>query len=171
MDASGGPYDHAGCSVGSYVHGLVALEAAAAGEDVAALVANEWVTLAELAMAPTLGWRPGGILYEPLAEAESSDVVLLRLAPVSLMTLQGAVPDLSLVGKPQCQIVALAAAGKVLVSPGCAVLRVRTRLPAGELVAGLPAGQLEDIVGHPEVSAAADDTVARYAARGTASRA
>jgi uncharacterized protein (DUF169 family) len=33
------PSDHANCSVGSYTHGLIDLEAAAAGEDTAALQA------------------------------------------------------------------------------------------------------------------------------------
>ena len=41
MNASGGPYDHAGCSVGSYVHGLVPLEAAAGDDAVARFAARE----------------------------------------------------------------------------------------------------------------------------------
>lgn len=50
--------DHAGCSVGSYVHGMSTLEQTAAAEDTAPLVAAGWVepdTLERLATLP-----PGG---------------------------------------------------------------------------------------------------------------
>ena len=105
--------DHANCSVGSYTHGLIALEQAASGADTAALVGSGWVAEADLMAAAALPFRPGSITYQPLAEAEDPDVVLAQLSATALMTLMGAVPDLTLARKPQCVIVPLAAAGQV----------------------------------------------------------
>ena len=155
--------DHAHCSVGSYTHGFITLEEAAAGEDTAALVGSGWVTEADLATAPSVGTARAAITYEPLAEAEDADVVLVRLTASSLMTLQGACPDLSVVTKPQCQIVPLALEGRIAVSPGCAVSRVRTGLPANELTCALPARKLAGIVARLERSLAADAAVSAYA--------
>ena len=87
--------DHAHCSVGSYTHGLISLAEAAAGEDTAALVGSGWVTEADLAGAPSVAAAPAAITYEPLDEAEDADVVLVRLTASSLMSLQGACPELS----------------------------------------------------------------------------
>ena len=101
------PSDHANCSVGSYTHGLIELEAAAAGDDTATLLSSGWVAESDLANAPHLPFRPQVIRYEPLAKAEQPDVVLIRLSPRALMTLQGACPQIRLVTKPQCQIVPL----------------------------------------------------------------
>jgi len=155
--------DHAHCSVGSYTHGLISLEDAAAGQDTAALVGRGWVTPADLANAPRVASRPAAITYEPLAEAEDADVVLVRLTASSLMALQGACPELSGVTKPQCQIVPLALQGAIAVSPGCAVSRVRTGLPADELTCALPARALADIVARLTRSLAADAAVSAYA--------
>ena len=91
------------------------------------------------------------------------DVVLLHLSPSALMTLQGACPQIRLVTKPQCQIVPLAYAGEMVVSPGCAVSRARTDLPAGELTCAFHGSALPEIVGRLERSAAADHAVAEYA--------
>jgi uncharacterized protein (DUF169 family) len=154
--------DHAHCSVGSYTHGFITLEDAAAGEDTAALVGSGWVTEADLASAPSVASAPAAITYEPLEEAE--DVVLVRLTASSLMALQGACPELSLVTKPQCQIVPLALEGTIAVSPGCAVSRVRTGLPADELTCAFPARELADIVARLARSLAADAAVSAYAA-------
>jgi uncharacterized protein (DUF169 family) len=155
--------DHAHCSVGSYTHGFISLTEAAAGEDTEALVASGWVTEADLAGAPSVGEAPAAITYEPLDEAEDADVVLARLTASSLMSLQGACPELSLVTKPQCQIVPLALEGRIVVSPGCAVSRVRTGLPADELMCALPARELPGIVARLERSLAADAAVSAYA--------
>lgn len=155
--------DHAHCSVGSYTHGLISLEDAAAGQDTAALVGTGWVTRADLANAPRVETRPAAITYEPLAEAEDADVVLVRLTASSLMSLQGACPELSVVTKPQCQIVPLALQGTIAVSPGCAVSRVRTGLPAGELTCALPARDLPGIIARLTRSMAADAAVSAYA--------
>jgi uncharacterized protein (DUF169 family) len=157
------PSDHANCSVGSYTHGLIDLEAAAAGDDTAALLGSGWVGRSDLANAPHLPFRPQIIRYEPLAEANQIDVVLLRLSPRALMTLQGACPQIRLVTKPQCQIVPLAYAGEMIVSPGCAVSRARTGLPADELTCAFHGNALPEIVGRIERSAAADQAVTEYA--------
>jgi uncharacterized protein (DUF169 family) len=157
------PSDHGNCSVGSYTHGLIDLEAAAAGDDTAALLSSGWVGESELANAPHLPFRPQKICYEPLAGANQMDVVLLHLSPSALMTLQGACPQIRLVTKPQCQIVPLAYAGEMVVSPGCAVSRARTNLPAGELTCAFHGSALPEIVGRLERSAAVDHAVAEYA--------
>lgn len=155
--------DHANCSVGSYTHGLLSLGEAAAAQDTAALVGSGWVTEAALGSAPHIATRPAAITYEPLDEAEDADVVLVRLTAASLMTLQGACPALVMVTKPQCQIVPLALQGTIAVSPGCAVSRVRTGLPADELTCALPARDLAEIVARLERSRAADAAVSAYA--------
>jgi uncharacterized protein (DUF169 family) len=155
--------DHAHCSVGSYTHGFISLAEAAGGEDTAALVGSGWVTEADLAGTPGVAGAPAAITYEPLREAEDADVVLVRLTASSLMSLQGACPELSLVTKPQCQIVPLALEGRIAVSPGCAVSRVRTGLPAGELTCALPARDLPGIVARLERALTADAAVSAYA--------
>jgi len=155
--------DHAHCSVGSYTHGFIPLERAAVGEDTAALVGSGWVTEADLAGAPHVAATPAAITYGPLDDAEDPDVVLVRLTASSLMSLQGACPELSVVTKPQCQIVPLALDGTIAVSPGCAVSRVRTGLPADELTCALPARELAGIVARLARSHAADAAVSAYA--------
>ena len=157
------PSDHANCSVGSYTHGLIDLEAAAAGDDTATLLSSGWVAESDLANAPHLPFRPQIICYEPLAGADQPDVVLLRLSPYALMTLQGAFPQIRLVAKPQCQIVPLAYVGEMIVSPGCAVSRARTNLPAGELTWAFSGNALPEIVKRLEQTAAVDRAVAAYA--------
>ncbi len=156
--------DHAHCSLGSYTHGLIAFEQAAAGSDTAALVDSGWVDEADLMAAAVLPFRPSSITYQPLAEAEEPDVVLARLSPTALMALLGAVPELILARKPQCVIVPLAYAGQVAVSPGCAVSRTRTNLPEGELTCAIPAPDLESIIARLEASTATDLAVSEYAA-------
>lgn len=158
------PQDHAHCSVGSYTHGLISLEVAAAASDTAALVGSGWVASADLARAPRLPFHPQSITYEPLVQAENPAVVLVRLTPLSLMKLQGACPDLHLATKPQCQIVPLAYGGTAVVSPGCAVSRVRADLPSGELTCALPGSSLASIVERLRVSIGADRAVAEFAA-------
>jgi uncharacterized protein (DUF169 family) len=155
--------DHAHCSVGSYTHGLISLADAAAGEDTAALVGSGWVIEADLGSAPRVAAIPAAITYGPFAEADYADVVLVRITASSLMSLQGACPELSVVTKPQCQIVPLAFEGGIAVSPGCAVSRARTGLPSGELTCALPARELADIVARLERSLAADAAVSAYA--------
>jgi uncharacterized protein (DUF169 family) len=156
--------DHANCSVGSYTHGLIPLEQAAAGADTAALVGSGWVAEADLMAAAALPFRPSSITYQPLADAENPDVVLARLSPTALMTLLGAAPDLTLARKPQCAIVPLAHAGQVAVSPGCAVSRTRTGLPEDEMTCAIPARELQSLIERLEASTAADRAVSEFAA-------
>ncbi len=163
------PHDHAHCSIGSYTHGLIGLQAAASAPDTAALVGSGWVTATDLTGAPSLPFAPASITYGPLAHADTPDVVLVRLTPLSLMALQSACPGLRLVTKPQCQIVPLAFGGTVSVSPGCAVSRIRADLPAGELTCALPASKLALIVDQLRRSTSADRVVAEYAAADRAS--
>jgi uncharacterized protein (DUF169 family) len=156
--------DHANCSVGSYTRGLIPLEQAAAGADTAALVGSGWVGEADLMAAAALPFRPSSITYQPMSEAQNPDVVLARLSPTALMTLLGAVPDLTLARKPQCMIVPLAYGGVVAVSPGCAVSRTRTNLPDDELTCAIPARELESLIERLEASTAADRAVSEFAA-------
>jgi uncharacterized protein (DUF169 family) len=156
--------DHAHCSVGSYTHGFVELPVAAAGADTAALLGSGWVTEADLVAATHLPFPTPAIRYEPFAGAVDPDVVLVRVSPASLMTLQGACPSLRLVTKPQCQIVPLAFGGDATVSPGCAVSRARTDLPAGELTCALPAAEVPAIVERLALAVEADRVVTEFAA-------
>lgn len=155
--------DHANCSVGSYTHGLIPLEQAAAGTDTAALMSSGWVGEADLMDAAALPFRPKSITYQPLADAENPDVILARLSPTALMRLLGAAPDLTLARKPQCMIIPLAHSGSVAVSPGCAVSRTRTNLPDDELVCAIPARDLESMLARLEISTAADLAVSEFA--------
>src|SRR5260370_14579660 len=75
------PSDHANCSVGSYTHGLIDLEAAAAGDDTAALLRSGWGEESEPANPPHLPFPPQIICYEPLAGANPLDCVFRRLCP------------------------------------------------------------------------------------------
>src|SRR5262249_4859821 len=52
------PSDHSNCSVGSYTHGLIDLEAAAAADDTATLLRSGWVGESDLATAPRSAFRP-----------------------------------------------------------------------------------------------------------------
>jgi uncharacterized protein (DUF169 family) len=156
--------DHAHCSVGSYTHGFISLTEAAAGADTAALIGSGWVAAPDFLRTPAVDTRPGAISYQPLNGQPDADVVLIRLTARSLMSLQAAWPELSLVTKPQCQIVPLAMAGAVAVSPGCAVSRVRTGLPADELTCAIPAAQLPALLERLERSRMADEKVSAFAA-------
>ncbi len=156
--------DHANCSVGSYTHGLIPLEAAAAGADTAALVGSGWVGEEDLAAAPALPFTPASITYLPLTRADVVDVVLIRLSPAALTTLMGAAPDIALTGKPQCAIIPLAHAGRSAVSPGCAVSRVRTGQPADLMTCAVPGTALEGLVRRLEASTESDRIVGAFAA-------
>jgi uncharacterized protein (DUF169 family) len=155
------PADHAGCSVGSYVHGMSTLEQAAAAEDTATLVAAGWVEPATLGRLPTLPPGAARIDYVPLRELDREpQVVLLALTPEQLMAVRAAIPSLRLTGKPQCQIIPLAAAGVPCASLGCAVSRARTAADPGQMTCALPAQVLARAIGALEVAAAADQAAA-----------
>lgn len=157
--------DHAHCSVGSYTHGFLTLPSAFAHDDSQVLIDTGWVTPHDLNHAAALTTAPQSISYAPLAETIAEPaVVLVRLTPAGLMTLTAAQPYVNLVTKPQCQIVPLATAGLVAVSPGCSVSRVRTGLPTGELTAAIPGGDLTSFIDTLEIAAARDHAVAEFAA-------
>lgn len=162
---STGAADHANCSVGSYTHGFLALEEAAARDDVAAVLASGWVDHEAMASLPAVRRRPARVVYGPLAELEvAPDVVLVRINGLGLMTLKDAVPALRIEGKPQCHIVALAAEhGEVAASVGCALSRARTGMRADEMTCALPAKRLAELVAAIEAAAELDRAMGRYA--------
>lgn len=80
------------------------------------------------------------------------------------MTLSDAWPDLSIEGKPQCHIVALAKQhGQVAASVGCALSRARTGIPGTEATAAIPVAVLDTLVERLTRAPEANTAVARYA--------
>lgn len=153
--------DHAGCSVGSYVHGMSTLEQTATAEDTATLVAAGWVEPDTLERLPTLPPGAAGIDYLPLRELDRDpELVLVAVTPEQLMAVQAAIPSLQLTGKPQCQIIPLAAAGVPCASLGCAVSRARTRAHPGQMTCALPTQGLVQAIDALEAAAGADQAVA-----------
>ena len=153
--------DHAGCSVGSYVHGFTDLASAAAAEDTGMLVSAGWVEPEVLSTLPTLAAVAGGINYIPLADLSvDPDLVLLTVTPAQLMALQTAIPTLNLTGKPQCQIIPLAAGGAPCASVGCAVSRARTRMEESRMTCALPLQTFLSALAPLEKAAEADQVVA-----------
>jgi uncharacterized protein (DUF169 family) len=157
--------DHGNCSVGSVTHGFLAPSEVVDHSDVAELVGAGWVGPSVLEQLPKVTVRPGSIVYAPLGQAPiDPDVVLLRVNARQLMVLSDALPGLSIEGKPQCHIVAIAKEqGKAAASVGCALSRQRTGMRPEEMTCALPAGQLETIVEAVEKTAGIDGAVARYA--------
>ncbi len=163
------PEDHGNCSVGRVTHGLASLAEVAGNDDVAALLQSGWVSEEAVGGIPAVSKRPGAITYGPLGETPDSvepSVVLLRVNGRQMMVLSDALPGLSIEGKPQCHIVALAAEQQVAAaSVGCALSRARTGMTADEMSVALPAGQLAASVSAIESTAEVDTVVARYAAQ------
>ncbi|MGH9076967.1 MAG: DUF169 domain-containing protein [Acidimicrobiales bacterium] len=158
--------DHGNCSVGSVTHGMLEPADAAGREDVATLVGAGWAGPGVLDELPRVAPRPAAVTYAPLAEATlDPDVVLLRVNARQLMVLSDALPGLSIGGKPQCHIVAMAKQhGLAAASVGCALSRQRTGMRSDEMTCALPAANLEAVVDAVETTAATDSVVARYAA-------
>jgi len=161
------PDDH-GCSIGRVTHGLAGPEEAAGADDVAALERAGWLDPCAVSSLPAVSVRPGAITYGPLGnlpEGVEPDVVLLRVNARQLMVLSDALPELSVEGKPQCHIVALAKERATpAASVGCALSRVRTGMAPEEMTCALPAAGLEDAVGRIATAAETATAVARYAA-------
>ncbi len=157
--------DHANCSVGSYTHGFLTLEEAAARDDVATVLASGWVDEAAVGNLPHVQQPPARVVYGPLASLPvDPDVVLLRINGLALMTLKDAFPSLRIEGKPQCHIIAIAKeAGEIAASVGCALSRARTGMRSDEMTCALPAAQLGGIVHALESAADLDRAMARYA--------
>ncbi len=158
--------DHANCSVGSYTHGLLSLEAAAQRDDIGTLLESGWVGLKDFEALPKVSGEPTTITYGPLANVEGQpDVVLIRLNPLGLMILRDAFPQTAIEGKPQCHIVAIAKERREAVaSVGCALSRARTGMSAEEATCAIPGERLAEIVEKLETTADLDWSMARYAA-------
>jgi uncharacterized protein (DUF169 family) len=160
------PEDHGNCSVGSVTHGLLAPGEVIDRSDVAELVGAGWVGPGVLDELPKVAKRPGSVVYAPLGAVPiEPDVVLLRVNARQLMVLSDALPGLSIGGKPQCHIVAVAKEqGVPAASVGCVLSRQRTGMPAEEMTCALPAGQLDTMVEAIEKTSGIDGAVAGYAA-------
>jgi uncharacterized protein (DUF169 family) len=158
--------DHANCSVGSFTHGFLTLEEAAAKDDVCAVLESGWVDVAAVQSLPRVAERPAVVTYGPLADTVSApDVVFLRINGFGLMTLKDAVPSLRVEGKPQCHIVAIAKEeGEVAASVGCALSRARTGMRPEEMTCAIPGPKLEAIVSALEAAVSLDRMMASYAA-------
>jgi len=158
--------DHGNCSVGSLTHGFKTLDEVAGNSDVAALIESGWVTMDVVPQIPVVTEKPGAIIYGPLTDSVDPDVVLLRVNPKQVMVIHDAWPQMHLEGKPQCHIVAIAKEkGEVAASVGCALSRVRTGMSVHEMTCAIPAALLTDVINALTTTAAADNTVARYAGR------
>ena len=157
--------DHANCSVGSYTHGFLTLEEAAAKDDVGAVLEAGWVDQAAVMSLPHVADKPGTVVYGPLAEAPSPpDIVLLRINGLGLMTLKDAFPDMPIEGKPQCHIVAMAKEGNtVAASVGCALSRSRTGMRSEEMTCVIPGRRLAEVVDTLEATVGLDRAMASYA--------
>lgn len=160
--------DHGNCSVGRVTHGFATLDEVAGNSDVAALLESGWVNGEAVGKIPAITSRPTSISYGPLGETPDSldpTVVLLRVNGRQMMVLSDALPGMTIEGKPQCHIVALAAErGTPAASVGCALSRARTGMTSEEMTVALPARGLADTVAAVEATAEVDTVVARYAA-------
>lgn len=162
------PEDHGNCSVGRVTHGLATLAEVAGNDDVKTLLDSAWVADGDVAGLPTVSTRSAAITYGPLGyfpDGVVPDVVLVRVNGRQLMVISDAIPSLSISGKPQCQIVAIAKEERrSAASVGCALSRARTGMSPDEMTCAFPAQQLEEIVPAIESASATDNKVARYAA-------
>lgn len=159
--------DHANCSVGSLTHGFRTLEEVADNEDVAALVGAEWVSPDMFPQIPTVGETPAQVVYGPLADAPvAPDVVFLRLNGKQAMMLHDACPDIQFEGKPQCHVIPIATEqGKIALSVGCMLSRVRTGMSNNEMTCAIPAARTGEVIAALKKAVAADRQVAAYAAQ------
>jgi uncharacterized protein (DUF169 family) len=158
--------DHANCSVGSFTHGFLTLEEAAAKDDVCAVLESGWVDVASVQALPRIAQKPDTVVYGPLASTLlAPDVVLLRINGFALMTLKDAIPSLRIEGKPQCHIVAIAKEhGEVAASVGCALSRARTGMRPEEMTCAIPGARLAEVVAAVEAAVTLDRMMASYAA-------
>jgi uncharacterized protein (DUF169 family) len=160
--------DHGNCSVGKYTHGFASLQEVAGNDDVAALLASGWVTEEMVPQIPSVSSSPEAITYgrlDAVPAGVAPDVVVLRVNGRQMMVLSDSIPGLSIQGKPQCHIVAIAKEqATAAASVGCALSRARTGMRPDEMTCALPAGGLESVVESIEKTAATDSVVAKYAA-------
>lgn len=157
--------DHGNCSVGSFTHGLLSMSEIASNSDVSALLESGWVDEKAVASIPFVGRKYNYISYGPLSEgAFHPDVVLMRLNARQMMVVSDAL-GISIEGKPQCHIVAIAKdQNRVAASVGCALSRARTGMQPSEMTCAIPAAIFEEVVAAIEKASHIDTEVAKYAA-------
>jgi len=161
------PQDHGNCSVGRLTHGFAKLSDVAGNSDVATLFESGWVGMDDVPKIPVMSKSYGHVTYGPLSETPvDPDIVFLRLTPKQLMILNDAIPEMSLEGKPQCHIIAMAKEQEVVsASIGCMLSRVRTEMGAHEMTCAIPRSSLEGVLERLRRAESVDSTVAAYAAR------
>jgi uncharacterized protein (DUF169 family) len=159
------PEDHFNCSVGSVTHGLKTLADVMQMEDVNAILASEWVTPEEAMALPVVAMRHRFVTYGPLSETPiDPDVILLRVNAFQAMVIHDAYPDMPIAGKPQCHIIPLAKEnGRVAMSTGCMLSRVRTGMSPDEMTCTIPAHRLEEALARLDARRKANAAVAGYA--------
>jgi uncharacterized protein (DUF169 family) len=157
--------DHANCSVGSVTHGFKSLQDVGDKTDVGTLVTAGWVSPEMFPHIPVVAQPYRYVSYGPLqAAGQLPDVVFLRLSAKQAMTVSDAFPDVQFEGKPQCHIIALAKEqGKIAISVGCMLSRVRTGMPNTEMTCAIPGARLADTVQRIKTTVAIDASVAGYA--------
>lgn len=160
------PEDHANCSVGSFTHGLKSIEEISTNDDVAALLAAEWVRPQDFSRVPSVKSKSRFIVYGPLRDMTSDpSVVLIRLNGKQLMMIHDAWPGARMEGKPQCHIIPIAKEdGMVAISVGCMLSRVRTGMSNNDVSCAIPWALLADLIERLRLTVAADERVAEYAA-------
>jgi uncharacterized protein (DUF169 family) len=161
------PEDHGNCSVGRLTHGFAQLSDVAANSDVATLFESGWVGMDDVPKIPVMSRSYGHVTYGPLSETPvDPDIVFLRLTPKQLMILNDAIPEMSLEGKPQCHIIAMAKEQEVVAaSIGCMLSRVRTEMGSHEMTCAIPRSSLDDVLERLRRAESIDSAVGTYAAR------
>ncbi|MEK9946092.1 MAG: DUF169 domain-containing protein [Alphaproteobacteria bacterium] len=159
--------DHGNCSVGSLTHGFRTLDEVAGNEDVGALVGAEWVSPEIFPQIPVVKDKPEAVVYGPLADAPvAPDIVFIRLNGKQAMMLHDACPEIQFEGKPQCHVIPIAKdQGKIALSLGCMLSRVRTGMSNNEMTCAIPAAKVAEVIAALRTAAAADRKVAAYAAQ------
>jgi len=157
--------DHANCSAGSVTHGFKTVAEVVGNDDIRELLGSGWVDEAAFGALPVVASRPEAVVYGPLASTTlKPDVVMVTINARALMTLKDAVPDLSVEGKPQCHIIAMAKEqGSIAASVGCALSRARTGMSADQMTCAIPASVLPHLLDRLEREDKVNSLMARYA--------
>ena len=159
------PEDHYNCSVGSVTHGLKTLEEVMNNADVGAIVEVGWVSPEEAMELPFVADRPNYITYSPLADTSiDPDVILLKVNGFQAMVIHDGFSDTIFVGKPQCHIIPISKEqGKLAISTGCMLSRVRTGMSPNEMTCTIPSERLEEVIEILKARREANAAVAAYA--------
>ena len=141
------PEDHYNCSVGSVTHGLKTLEEVMNNGDVGAIVEVGWVSPEEAMQLPFVTDRPNYITYGPLTDTSiDPDGILLRVNAFQAMVIHDGFSDTVFVGKPQCHIIPISKEqGKLAISTGCMLSRVRTGMSPDEMTCTIPSERLGEV--------------------------